>query len=257
MPITVNTNIYSLSAQRNITRTQLKMQTAIQRLSSGLRINQAKDDAAGLGMAQYMEGQARGAAVAQRTIADGTSLLQVADNTLRTANEMLQRMRELAVQYNSGTYSSAQQGYMSTEFTALKTELGALAGRAKFNGQDVFSGTAKNIQVGANSADTIAVTTGSFPTITGTISNIANIETDMNSIASATATIGAYQSRLEKAGNVAAAIEEAQWASYGRVMDADMARETARLTSAQVTQQAGAAALAQANGIPQIALGLL
>ena len=255
MPITVNTNVYSLAAQRNITRTQGKMATAIQRLSSGMRINMAKDDAAGLVMAQYMEGQARGAEVAQRTIADGQSYLQVADNTLRQSNDMLQRMRELAVQYTSGLYSANQKTAMSTEFTALKSEITASLTRATFNGSAVFGGGG-NVAVGPN-GETISVVAGAAPSITGTISSITAIDVDLNTIGTALANIGSTQSRLEKAASVASAIEEAQWASYGRVMDADMARETARLTSAQVVQQAGAAALAQANGIPQIALGLL
>lgn len=254
MAITVNTNIYSLTAQRNISRVNSDMQTAIERLSSGLRINQAKDDAAGLTMAQYMEGQARGAAVAQRTIADGQSFLQVADSTLRNANDMLQRMRELAVQYTSGLYNTSQQSAMSTEFTALSAEITASQSRATFNGSSVFGGGG-NVAVGAN-GETLNVTANTV-TVSASIGDVTTVDADIASVGGELANIGSLQSRLEQSGRVASAIETAQWASYGRVMDADMARETARLTSAQVIQQAGASALAQANSLPQIALGLL
>ena len=138
MPITVNTNIYSMAAQRGLARTQNQLKTAMQQLSSGLRINQAKDDAAGLGVAMLQDGQARGFAVAQRTLADAASFMQVADSTLRSIDSTLQRMRELAVQTNSGTYSAAQKTMMANEFTALKTEVGALQTRATFNGTAIF-----------------------------------------------------------------------------------------------------------------------
>lgn len=255
MAITVNTNIYSLTAQANISKVNSKMQTAIERLSSGMRINQAKDDAAGLTMAQYMEGQARGFAVAQRTIADGQSYLQVADSTLRNANDMLQRMRELAVQYTSDLYNTQQKNAMSTEFDALKAEITDSQSRATFNGTAVFD-QGGAVAVGANAGDTLSVTAASV-TIAGTITDIDSIDTDIENVGSELANIGSLQSRLEQSAGVASAIETAQWASYGRVMDADMAKETSRLTSAQVIQQAGASALAQANGLPQIALGLL
>jgi len=254
MAITVNTNIYSLTAQRNISRVNMKMQTAIERLSSGLRINKASDDAAGLTMAMSMEGQARGAAVAQRTIADGQSYLQIADNTLRNANDMLQRMRELSVQYTSGLYNSDQKTAMSTEFTALKSEISSSMTRAKFNGTAVFGGGGA-VAVGAN-GETLTVTAATV-SLTADIATISTIDADITTVGSNLADIGSLESRLNQSSSVASAIEQAQWASYGRVMDADMARETANLTSAQVIQQAAAASLAQANSIPQIALGLL
>jgi flagellin len=256
MAITVNTNVYSLAAQKNITRTQSNLETAVQRLSSGLRINMAKDDAAGLAIAQLQTGQARGMTVAQRNIADGTSFLNVADSTLQTISDMMHRQRELAVQYSSGLYTAAQQGYMSTEFDALTTEITDALTRATFNGAAVFDGVAKNIQVGANAGQTIAITATSVAH-TATISNIASVDTDLAAVASELATIGSSQSRLEAASRVAASIEEAQYAAAGRIMDADFARETARMTSAQVVQQAGVSALSQANSLPQLALGLL
>jgi flagellin len=255
MAITVNTNVFSLAAQKNLNRTSSDLETSIQRLSSGLRINRAKDDAAGLAIAQLQTGQARGLTVAQRNIADGTSFLNVADATLQTVSDMLQRQRELAVQYASGLYTGAQQGYMSAEFTALTNEINAATARASFNGTVVFGGGGA-IQVGANAAETINVAVGTL-TVAGTIGSVASLDTDLATVASDLADIGALESRLEHASRVAAAMEEAQYAAAGRIMDADFARETAKMTSAQVIQQAGVAALSQANSLPQLALSLL
>jgi flagellin len=255
MAITVNTNVFSLAAQKNLNRTQQSLETAIQRLSSGLRINQAKDDAAGLAIAQLQTGQARGLTVAQRNIADGTSYLAVADSTLQTAADMMQRQRELAVQYASGLYTAGQQAYMTTEFAALTAEITAAFTRASFNGTAVFGGGG-NIQVGANAGEVIAITATAVASAAA-ITSIASVDTDLTSVAAELANVGALQSRLEQAGRIAASMEEAQYAAAGRIMDADFARETARLTSAQVVQQAGVAALAQANTLPQLALGLL
>ncbi|MEJ2609666.1 MAG: flagellin [Candidatus Thiodiazotropha sp.] len=255
MAITINTNVYSLAAQKNLGRTQSNLETSIQRLSSGLRINMAKDDAAGLAIAQLQTGQARGMTVAQRNIADGISYLGVADSTLQAVSDMMQRQRELAVQYASGLYTSAQQGYMSTEFTALATEITDSLTRATFNGTAVF-GVGGTIQVGANAGETISVSSAS-PAHTATIGSIGSVDTDLGAVAAELANVGSLQSRLESAARVAASIEEAQYAAAGRVMDADFARETAKMTSAQVIQQAGVAALSQANSIPQLALSLL
>ena len=255
MAITVNTNVFSLAAQKNLNRTQSNLESSIQRLSSGLRINMAKDDAAGLAVAQLQMGQARGLTVAQRNIADGTSYLNVADSTLQTVSDMLQRQRELAVQYASGLYNTQQQSYMETEFDALTTEITESLSRASFNGTGVFGGGG-DIQVGANASEVITITAND-PGVSGTIGDIASLDTDLDAVATELANIGSLQSRLEYAGRVAATMEEAQYAAAGRIMDADFARETAKMTSAQVIQQAGVAALAQANSIPQLALSLL
>lgn len=256
MALSINTNVFSLSAQKNLSRTQSALETSIQRLSSGLRINRAKDDAAGLAIAQLQTGQARGMTVAQRNIADGMSYLDVADSALQSVSDMMQRQRELSVQHSSGLYSSAQQASMAAEFTALTTEIGASQGRATYNGSAVFGGGGA-VQVGANAGETIAVAAGAAVSVTATIGGITASDTDLNAVATALGVIGSQQSALEQAGRVAASIEEAAYASAGRVMDADFARETAKMTSAQVIQQAGVAALAQANSIPQLALGLL
>lgn len=255
MALTVNTNVFSLSAQKNLNRTSSDLETSIQRLSSGLRINRAKDDAAGLAIAQLQTGQARGLTVAQRNIADGVSYLNVADSTLQTVSDMLQRQRELAVQAASGLYTATQVTYMTTEFTALTSEINAAFTRATFNGTAVFGGGGA-IQVGANAGDTITITANTV-TVAGAIGDVASLDTDLAAVAAELANVGALESRLEQAGRVAAAMEEAQYAAAGRIMDADFARETAKMTSAQVIQQAGVAALAQANSLPQLALSLL
>jgi flagellin len=256
MALSVNTNVYSLAAQKNLSRTQSSLETSIQRLSSGLRINRAKDDAAGLAIAQLQNAQARGLTVAQRNIADGASFLSVADSTLQSVSEMMQRQRELAVQAGSGLYTAGQVTLMSQEFDALTTEITDSLGRATFNGAAVFGGGG-TIQVGANTGDDIDITVGAAAARTAVISDTATIDTDLDNVASQLADIGALESRLEQAGRVAASMEEAQYSAAGRIMDADFARETAKMTSAQVVQQAGVAALAQANSIPQLALSLL
>ena len=266
MAITVNTNVFSLAAQRNVNRTQGNLETAMQRLSSGLRINMAKDDAAGLAVAARMEVQARGSTVAQRNIQDGISVLQVGDNTLRTTNDILQRMRELTVQFSSGTYTSADQKMMKLEYDQLESEITDTFARGKFNGKEVLASTLNNLslQVGANAADTLTVDAAvSAVAVTGVVTSIgatnalAKLDSALDVVNSGLATIGSYQSRLDKALSSSMAVEEAQWAARGRIMDADFARETARMTSAQVIQQAGISALGQANTIPQLALGLL
>jgi flagellin len=263
MAITVNTNVYALSAQRNVAKSQGTLQTAMQRLSSGLRINMAKDDAAGLAVAQRMEGQARGAAVAQRNIGDGISALNVADSTLRDVGDMLHRMRELAVQAENGTLQDSDRTLLNNEFTQLAAEVTAAQARGTFNGSAAVGGS-WTIVAGAN-GESIAVTGGA--TVTAPGGNVSTsgaaatargaVSTALTSVASSLATIGSFQSRLEKAMSVSMAVEESQWAARGRIMDADFARETSRMTSAQIIQQAGVSALAQANTIPQLALGLL
>jgi flagellin len=263
MAMTVNTNVYALSAQRNVARTQTDMQTSIQRLSSGLRINMAKDDAAGLAVAQRMEGQARGAAVAQRNIGDGMSALNVADSALRDIGDMLHRMRELTVQSETGTYSDADRALLDEEYQQLRNEVSAAQLRATFNGQTAVGGS-WNVVAGANgekitisAGSKITVAAGNIKTSGAATTARGSISTALTSVATSLAKVGSFQSRLEKAMSVAMAVEEQQWGARGRIMDADFARETSRMTSSQIIQQAGVSALAQANTIPQMALGLL
>ena len=259
MAITVNTNVFSLNAQRNVSKSQGNLQTAMQRLSSGLRINMAKDDAAGLAVASRMESQARGFAVAQRTIADGISYLQVADNGARSISDSLQRMRELVVQRESGTLTAQDKSLIKLELSQLNTEIGEQTGRATFNGGAVNQGASVNIVVdgaGGVLGMDLADLRGADMT-DGGVATLASIDAGITCVAVALGTIGAFQSRLEKSMDNAMAVEEAQWSARGRIMDADFAKETARMSSSQVIQQAGISALAQANSMPQMALGLL
>ncbi len=259
MAITVNTNIFSLAAQRNVNRNQGSLQTAMQRLSSGLRINMAKDDAAGLAVASRMEGQARGFAMAQQTIGDGISYLQVADNGGRNVADILHRMRELIVQRDTGTLTTSDKSYIQLELNQLNSEIAGQIDRATFNGEAVNSAGGTSIVVDADGTQLVMSLTDMNGAVlaAGATATIASVEVALQCVNKGLATIGSYQSRLEQAMSNAMAVEEAQWASRGRIMDADFARESARMTSAQVIQQAGISALAQANTLPQMALGLL
>ncbi|MEO5341786.1 MAG: flagellin FliC [Gammaproteobacteria bacterium SHHR-1] len=251
------------------------LETAMQRLSSGLRINMAKDDAAGLAVAQRMEGQARGAAMAQRTIGDGISYLGIADSTLRNINDSLQRMRELAIQAATETYTSSDRLKMEVEFQQLRAEISGSEVRGTFNSRQVVGNSAVNVVIDSNAGRitisggqsvaqyfTTSLAAGGILTLSGgtganAVSSLQMISGALEQLASSLASVGAYQSRMEKALGNAMAVEEAQWTARGRIMDADFAKETSRMTSAQVVQQAGVSALAQANQIPQMALGLL
>ena len=258
----INTNVYSLNAQRSLNRNSDTLATSLQRLSSGLRVNSARDDAAGLAVAQRMEADARGLTVAMRNASDGISFAQTADGALSTSADMLQRMRELAVQSLNGTISDTERGYLNSEFTQLQSEMTRLQGAAKLNNQSVFS--TFSFQVGAASGDTISATFTSVAAPTGTISTstaagtaITAIDTALNSVASNRATIGGVMGRLGFSIQQLETARENQYAARSRIMDADFAAETANLTRAQILQQSGTAMVAQANSVPQNVLSLL
>ncbi len=262
MAQTINTNVYSLNAQRNLNRSQEGLATSLQRLSSGLRVNSARDDAAGLAVAQRMEADARGLTVAMRNASDGISFAQTADGTLSTAADMLQRMRELAVQSLNGTISNTERGYLNSEYSQLDTELGRLQGAAKLNNQSVF-GTF-SFQIGAAAADSMSATFasvaapgGSIATSAGAATAITALDTALNSVASNRATIGGVMGRMSFTIQQLETARENQYAARSRIMDADFAAETANLTRAQILQQSGTAMVAQANSVPQNVLSLL
>ncbi|TVO58269.1 flagellin N-terminal helical domain-containing protein [Denitromonas halophila] len=262
MPQVINTNVYSLNAQRNLNRSQEGLATSLQRLSSGLRVNSARDDAAGLAVAQRMEADARGLTVAMRNASDGISFSQTADGALGTSADILQRMRELAVQSLNGTISDTERGYLNAEFSQLDTELGRLQGAAKLNNQSVF-GTF-TFQIGAGAADSMSATFTSVASIGGAVSTsaaaalaIASIDNALNSVASNRATIGGVMGRMQFTIQQLETARENQYAARSRIMDADFAAETAALTRAQILQQSGTAMVAQANSVPQSVLSLL
>ena len=258
----INTNVMSLNAQRNLNNTATGLSTALQRLSSGLRVNSSMDDAAGLAVAQKMESQIRGMTVAMRNASDGISFAQTADTALSTVSDQLQRMRELATQSLNGTLSDTERSKIDQEYSALQAEASRIQGAAKLNGQTVY-GTF-NFQVGADAADTISgtftsvgVTGTNVSTSGGASTALASIDAWLGSVASNRAAIGGVQSRLTFTISYLEGARENQSAAKSRIMDADFAAETASLTRAQILQQAGTAMVSQANQIPQNVLSLL
>jgi flagellin len=266
MPQTINTNVSSLNAQRNLTTSQSSLATSMQRLSSGLRVNSAKDDAAGLAIADRMNAQIRGINVAIRNANDGISLAQTAEGALATVTDVLQRMRELAVQAQNGSNGTCDRANLDTEFQQLTAEITRIAAQTKFNGTAIVgSGAgAQTFQVGANNGDTMTITTSQVTSVTGDILTAATastamavIDTALDAITTSRATYGAAMSRFQFAISNLQITGENQSAARGRIMDADFAAETANLSRAQILQQAGTAMVAQANQLPQQVLQLL
>ena len=268
MALSVNTNIMSLTAQRNLSRTETGLATAMERLSSGLRVNSAKDDAAGLAIANRMDAQVRGMNVAVRNAGDAISLAQTAEGGLNEITNMLQRMRELSVQAANGTNSDADRTNLDAEYQALNTEITRQVGATKFNGVAIIGGGAgANVfQVGANATDTITVTTadmattaagGAIATAAGATAAIALVDTALDVTTTGRATYGAVQNRFQSVINNLQVASENQSAARSRIMDADFAMETANMTRFQILQQAGTAMVAQANAAPQSVLSLL
>jgi flagellin len=268
MSLTLNTNSFSINAQRSVATTQNSLAVSMARLSSGLRVNSAKDDAAGLAVASNMMTQAKGMDVAIRNANDGISLLQVADGAQATMGDILQRMRELAVQAKSGTYADTDLEKLDVEYQQLALELADVQTRARFNGSSVLDSTTGHdyvLQVGADSADTLTITTtaadvadlGEVTDATEAAAAIGLVDAALEEVNTARANNGAYMSRLDNVVVNLRNMYEAQMAAHGRIMDADFARETANLSRAQVLQQAGVAMVAQANALPQNVLALL
>ncbi|MBL8277807.1 MAG: flagellin FliC [Pelomonas sp.] len=286
MPQTINTNLVSLNAQRNLTTSQGQLSTAMQRLSSGLRVNSAKDDAAGLAIAERMNTQVRGMNVAMRNANDGISMAQVGEGALGKVSDIFQRMRELAVQSANGTNSDADRVSLNEEFTQLAQEATRTLGGTQFNGQNILATTATStFQIGANNTtdiDQITITgfdwtantdiTGALGSavITGTdvpavqVTDVAGaqaalaaIDEAIDAINSQRATFGAVQNRFENVVATLMVASENQAAARSRIMDADYAAETASMSRAQILQQAGNAMVAQANQLPQQVLSLL
>ncbi len=266
MPQTINTNVSSLNAQRNLNTSQSSLATSMQRLSSGLRVNSAKDDAAGLAIADRMNAQIRGINVAIRNANDGISLAQTAEGALATVTDVLQRMRELAVQAQNGSNGTSDRANLDTEFQQLSAEITRIATQTKFNGTAIVgSGAgAQTFQVGANNGDTMTITTSTVSTVTGDIltsgtasTAMSGIDAALDAITTSRATYGAAMSRFQFAISNLQITGENQSAARGRIMDADFAAETANLSRAQILQQAGTAMVAQANQLPQQVLQLL
>ena len=264
----INTNINSLNAQRNLAGTANSLATSMSRLSSGLRVNGAKDDAAGLAIAERMNAQTRGMNVAIRNANDAISLAQTAEGALGAISSNLQRMRELAVQAANGTNSTGDVASLEAEFKLLADENTRVASATTFNNKAIITSATFSFQIGANSSttnDTISVTatgcTGTSTTLGATNlsaqSAIALLDADIDVVTSARATWGASQNRFESVISNLRVSAENSAAARGRIMDADYAQETSNLSRSQVLQQAGTAMVAQANQLPQSVLSLL
>lgn len=287
----INTNVMSLNAQRNLASNNVNLATSIQRLSSGLRVNSAKDDAAGLAIAERMNAQVRGMNVAIRNANDAISLAQTAEGALGKIGDALQRMRELAVQSANATNSSSDRTSLDAEFAQLQSEITRLVDGTTFNGTALFTGsTPFSFQVGAGTTnnDTVSITrnqlsggtavaSGSLTASSATDVVIATVTSNSDIAASATAArdaiedidialdkinseranYGAAQNRFQSIISNLQISAENVAAARSRIMDADFAKETAELTRTQILAQAGTAMLAQANQVPQSVLGLL
>jgi flagellin len=266
MGMSVNTNILSINAQRNLSASQSSLATSMQRLSSGLRVNSSRDDAAGLAIAERMNAQIRGINVAIRNANDGISLAQTAEGALATVTDALQRMRELAVQAQNGSNGTSDRANLNTEYLALSAEITRIAAQTKFNGTAIIgaSAGAQTFQVGANNGDTLTVTTTTVTTVGGDLTTAANastavaaLDTALDTITTSRASYGAAMSRLGFAISNLSITGENQSAARGRIMDADFAAETANLSRSQILQQAGSAMVAQANQLPNQVMALL
>lgn len=265
MAAVINTNIASLNAQRNLNSSQSSMLSSIQRLSSGLRVNSSKDDAAGLAIATRMDAQIRGQDVAVRNTNDAISFSQTAEGAVGKVTDALQRMRELAVQAANGSYGSGDLANLDAEYQQLSSEITRITGAAKFNGNSVF-GTATTFQIGSGTGDTLQMTAvqssnitvgGSVSSAAGASAAIAAIDTALDNANNTRATLGAYQNRFDSViANLQVSTENLSTAK-SRIMDADYASETAKMTRAQILQQAGNAMLAQANQLPNQVMTLL
>jgi flagellin len=273
MTTVINTNLASLTAQRALARTSGEMSTALQRLSSGLRINSAKDDAAGLAISERLTAQVRGYNQAIRNAGDGISLAQTAEGGIEAITSSLQRMRELAVQAANYSNTDADRTAIQAEVSQLLSEVGRVATQTKFNGNALLNGSFSaggNFQVGANSSEVIAV--GGIANLDATALGISGInvstqagattalgllDTAVTTVTTERAELGASINRFEQTINNLRVTVENITAARSRIQDADFASETASLTRLQILQQSGTAVLSQANAIPQGVLGLL
>ena len=266
MPMTINTNVVSMNAQRNAGMSAMSLATSMERLSSGLRVNSAKDDAAGLAIANRMNAQVRGINVSIRNANDGISLIQTAEGALGTVTDSLQRMRELAIQAQNATNGTSDRANMDVEYQQLSQEITRIAAQTKFNGIAIIgAGAAANVyQVGANNGDTLTVTTTTVNTVGGSLTTSANastavaaLDTALDTITTNRATYGAAINRFGMAIQNLQVTGENQAAARGRILDADFAAETSNLSRAQILQQAGSAMIAQANQLPNQVMALL
>jgi flagellin len=285
MSLSILTNTSAMQTEISLNNSSDAVSTAMQRLSSGLRINSAADDAAGYAISQGLTSQVNGLQQASQNVSDATSMVQTADSALNNVQNMLQRVSELAVQYQNGDLSSSDKTDIQSEVNQLTSEISRQQGSVQFNGINLLNGTAGGagvgvtFQVGPGAGDTLTVsfaniegTNGLSSTVGFTWSNVntstavfnlgqANavslISSAINNISSLAATLGAVQNRLQYTSNAISSTQENMSASLSSIQDVNMASEMTTLTQQQVLQQAGTAMLAQANSEPQLVLKLI
>jgi len=270
MGLRINTNVAALNAARTLNRSTQALNTSLQRLSSGLRINSAKDDAAGLSIAEGFRSVVKGAQVAQRNSQDGVSLVQTAEGALSETTNILQRIRELAVQSSNGTQSTQNRQSLDEEVVQLLAQIDDIAQDTEFNGIRVLSAAQSvTFQSGAQQGQTLVIAIQGASTkdlgvsavrissVVQAVGALSTIDTAIRSVSSLRSTLGAFQNRLEFTINTLAIQEENSAASESAIRDADIARETISFTRNQILVSAGTSILAQANIIPQTALQLL
>jgi flagellin len=275
MAVIIQTNVASLEAQKNLGYNQSQLQVSFNRLSSGFRINSAKDDAAGLAISESLKSQIRSFTVAERNASDGISMAQTAEGALGEVHGILGRMRELAIQASNGSLTDTDRGFLQTEFSSLQAEITRIQGSARFNGRQLVGSVASSItlQVGLDntSSDQIAVTLGgvslatiaatatliSGSTTSGALASLGTIDQAITDVSTARAGFGAAMNRLEVAQASIQTMRLNLNAANSRIRDVDVASETASLSRNQVLSQAGVSVLAQANQLPNLALNLL
>ena len=279
MPLSISTNVASMTAQRAFLNSNSALETAYERLATGKRINTSADDAAGLAVAVDLDSQARGLNQAVRNVNDGISMVQIVEGAYDEVTSILQRMRDLAVQAANGSLTSTEQGYLQSENDRLEAAINAALDKAKFSNKDLADSTdgtsavSVSLQTGpdAGSTVTLSLTVAAVAgasalgvqaqNFSGTDaqrnSAITHVDSALDAVASHRATLGAYQAELESTVRNLANVAENTTAAAGRIMDTDYAAETANLTKAQILQQAATSVLAQANAQPQAVLALL
>ena len=275
MALTVRTNLAALRSINRLNNTQNSLSGSLERISSGLRVNKAADDAAGLAVSSRMQADNVSLRQAMRNANDGVSLVQTAEGTLGEITNILSRMRELSIQSSNGTYSASDRQLIDKEFILMKNEIRRIASNSTFNGISLLAGRtgAVTLQIGIDNLTTdqisiqmsaisasqgaLAITTLSVSTSAGALAAIASIDAAINTVNTARAELGATQNRLESALSEASTYSENLSASYSQIMDLDYASESSNMTRLQIMQQAGVAALGQAKAISQSVVSLL
>ena len=265
MSLRIQNNIEAFNAHRQLTNTGEKLGKSLERLSSGYRINRAADDAAGLAISEKLRGQVRGLDQAKRNVGDAVSMVQTAEGSLAEVHNMLQRVRELAVQYGNGALSTTDKAAIQSEVFQLASDIERIGANTEFNGVKLLNAASTvTFQIGAKDGQTITAGTitlggqmvgGTFTL--GASTDLSEIDASINNVSAKRAEFGAVQNRLEYAGNDLATYQENLMAAESRIRDVDMAAEMAQMTKYNILQQAGISMLAQANQSPQAVLSLL